>query len=925
MRNRWVRDDRGFSLPELLVVMVLVGVVAALAISAIAWANRSTTTQVRDANLWADMQDASTQLLRDVNDAQAITVAEPNQLTVQVVRDGKCMERAWAADTAQQWLTVTTTFFEQRECNGPSSTRTDRFVGNNAVGTNDVGTHPTLYVAAQTFTYFDTAADAALPDPVEPDRVKRVEWTLQAQIEPDTRVRTLTSGASFTGRGEIATGEGDIVTPLKPLLCLSLRGAGLPGSCDGVAPLVPEATGKVEGKDYPVLQWADPTPTVTSSWTVWRISNPEGVGDGDPGRASWTEAAWIGDPTHTWFVDTSIPDGHTVQYVVRANTATGVGPESNQVVTGRRPAPPTITADGAATSITVDWDRPTGATGYDVFRDGALVRTISSGTTTSWTDTRDYGHAHTYQVVAVNRWENRLTRGGDDARVAAGSSVDATYTGGKRLPSNTTAAFTAPQAPGLTVTPNTSWANVVAWSPAGWTGDGPATVTGEGHRDRGWETRTHRSGDTWANLWTGSGEVPRGTTSKSHTSRTAGATDWYQARTCNTSGCSPWSATRTALQRPPAPTCTTSATTTPTRSMAVTVHPKPIEGTYLRHRLTGGTGSPTGAGEISGTTWTVDRLTHSRTHTFTVASRNASPANGGWSANTTCTGTTATLAVSLGAVTTMPVPTHQAGVTVATTPNPTGSNGVTSTTTLAGVSGAVNGTVRWWSGLTHNRSYVVTSVLSDGWQSVDASRTVSTDRLPAPGRPATPSCSYAAVTTDAPGALTINTVSGSARYRVDGGAWTTGRSWSGLAVGSHQGQVYRLGTSNTDGYNTVWGPDSYVGACPTVTVVQPWITGGATPGAPSGTCAAYLGAGAVRDGLNASVGSTGGTYLGFSITTSVSGSAAADSGSLVSGSQAGGDLRCTFFRAHHIVNSFGFPVGEWVASTLWTMGGGGAV
>src|SRR5665647_3899693 len=125
MLRRWTCNDRGVTLVELMVVMIVMGLLAGVVISAIMWATRTTTAQTRTAELWADMQDASTQLARDVNDASSLTLADANTLTVQVVRDDKCQIRAWVADATTKRLTVTTTFYDQVECSGGSSRTED--------------------------------------------------------------------------------------------------------------------------------------------------------------------------------------------------------------------------------------------------------------------------------------------------------------------------------------------------------------------------------------------------------------------------------------------------------------------------------------------------------------------------------------------------------------------------------------------------------------------------------------------------------------------------------------------------------------------------------------------------------------------------------------------------------------------------------
>lgn len=196
LRQRWTRNDRGVTLVELMVVMIVMGLFAGIVISTIMGATRTITAQTRNAELWADMQDASTQLDRDVHDASSLTLADANTLTVQVVRDDKCQIREWVADTTTWRLVVTTTFFDQVECSGGSTVREDRIIGNNAVGTNAAGSNPTRYLSPVTFAYFDNLSDIPLATPSEPDRVSRISWTLVAEADVGYRDETLTAGAA---------------------------------------------------------------------------------------------------------------------------------------------------------------------------------------------------------------------------------------------------------------------------------------------------------------------------------------------------------------------------------------------------------------------------------------------------------------------------------------------------------------------------------------------------------------------------------------------------------------------------------------------------------------------------------------------------------------------------------------------------------
>lgn len=836
MRND--RTDRGATLVELLVVMIIMGVLSALVVSAVTWSTRITTSQTRDGDLWADVQDASTQLVRDVNDASKIALATDSELTALVVRDDKCEERAWFGDAAAQRLTVTTKFYDQLDCSGPFGTKVTRFIGNNAVGTNLVGTNPTMYTQAATFRYYDTLADSPISQPVEVDRITRVEWTLTAKADEGYRVQKYTSGAAFTGRGAVKSGSGTIANAARPSLCLTLRVSPATSACGGVrvAAAVAAIGTKFDGVSAPILEWTDTsTPGLTQGWTVYRIANPEGTTAGT--GSTWVQATngYIADPSHTYYVDPDLQPGFTAQYVVVAIIPSGVGPTSAQVVAGRRPAAVTVTAGGglttgvAADRIQVTWTAAVGATGYDVFRDGKLADSVRDGATTSWTDkfgadtaaledlwpamaaspvdtsTSGFGHSHVYVVVPTNRWENRLTRSSDDGRLTTGSSSSTSYPGGARLFSASSAAagaFTAPVAPANSATPNIDWSNTVTRSYSSWVGAGPAAKS-SASRDRGFVTESHLTSVGFTALWPEDAAAARG-----DAGRPKGSWTYYQSQVCNEAGCGPFSGPTQALQRPAAPSCTTASATT--RSMWVNTAPVPMtDNAYTAYDVNGGSGNPTNTDALTVTSRVIDQLTHSTPDTFTASAQNGSPANSGWSdASAACTGVTLRLGVAI---------TAQSSNTRTVSASMSTENGSSSSLTLENVRTDYNVGSASWDPLYDGEPYTITARNSDGYNNVVQQNPISTDTVATPGRPATPTCSYASKDLIAPGSYTLDAV--------NRGVYSTGsdRSASGLGTGTYRPWVYSAGTTNSDGYapNDKPGPDSYTDSCASVTVYIP--------------------------------------------------------------------------------------------------------
>lgn len=753
------QHDEGFTLIETLVSIVmlaiLIGIAAGVHHASVARQKEATErTQVA-----TQIDDANGQLLRDVDDAVSIRVADAQHLTVAVVRDGACNVRAYTADPTAGTLSVTTTFYEQEACSGASQDRTKVLM--------------TRYTQAATFTYWGESLAIPIPTPVEDTRnIRRVQWDLASApyVDRDAPAVTLQSSQYYDGTGERSGSGTPDLQAKRPLLTL---------------------TTAIPGVDDPVLTWTDPTPGLTRGWVVTRAREPEG---GKPG--SYLAIGWPDKATLT-FTDPSLQPGERASYVVYAILTDGSnGPSSNSVDTGLRPATPTgVTATGQPTAIKVDWDPTYGATAYDVYRDGVLIANV--GDVTTFTDALTYGHSHNYQVVAVNRWEQRLTVGSEASRVALGDAVDKAYTGGIRMVSPVTAAsgaFTAPAAPTITAVPSVTWTDTVTWTPAGWTGAGPSSKGGVS-RDRGWETQSAGLTGPFTGLWA---ETPGGTTSKVNAGRVPGTTTRYQARSCNASGCGPYSTAATSLQRPPAPTaCTTAAAST--RGMQVTVTPAAMEATATGYQVTGGSGAPVGGAPAAAPIFAIDQLTHSTVHTFTASTQNASPANGGWSDGTTCQGATAVLGV---AITGTNASTRTITASMSTT------NGYSSSLTLEGVRTDNNVGSASWDPLNDGTAFTITARNSDGYNNVVDQRAVATQTLTAPGAP---SCSISGGG-EAPGTAVITASGGSGATSY---GYSPAQSRSGLGVGTYTGSARSV---RSDGHNLAYS--GWVG-CGSVTVTAP--------------------------------------------------------------------------------------------------------
>lgn len=970
------KSDSGVTLPELLVAMIISTVVIAIGVSLLSSTFRvAASTQTR-AELWGSMTSSSVQLIRDVNDGSKIVVSEPQHLAVDVVRDGRCQTRDWLVDGDK--LISTTVFYDAESCTGGS---TERRVESIKGGLSDL-----------TFTYYSTASiNNALPVPVSPGVVNRVGWTMSATPGDNTAVLKLESGAAFTGRGSSTDGVGAVQTPLAPFLSVTTNASG------------------IEGASAPVLSWTDTTPELTQGWAVYRTSYPDGSDAAS--STGWEQVAFLRTanpaPGSMSYTDRTLPRGYTSLYIVRATVPDGYGPSSNQVATGLRPSASAITSDGTPTSIDLSWTAPVGTTGYDIYRteggttsttpvlyrrwDDIKASATKSGTGSAlrwaWTDTLPAGRAHTYSIVPVNRWERVATTTSQTASLPVGEALAKTYAGGTgttqkvaRDFSNTSNNFTAPSAPTIALTANSDWSNTIAYTPAPWSGGGGTTVTAPtraadagAHRDRGWETQQkRRSGDAWSNLWTGGGEVPRGTTSKvaAYTQGAVGGQyRHYQARTMNSSGASAWSGTRDILQRPAAPSCVAMPTGLTTRQITVVGTPAPSDAPRVSSRTynNGGEGVAWYSHEGSETTVSFDRMSHNTVHGFLQKTRNASPANGGWSdPSSKCDARTAELRVWLsdGSSTTRSIAArlHNSGGNSA---NVTVEGFQTQPSNGGGqlhIFGEGN------PGLSHNTSFTLTARLTDGYNDLAYQDTIATRELPAPqlgfDSHATQSIRAWVDCGIAPGCSVIGP---------DGQELGSGTTWSRL----NHNQVHGFRGHSSDGWNDRYtegqartpeltvatptcsvsrdGPYApttirwsssgslsrssvYAGSpgwyeavatatrsdgwnvvqrenrCGTTVEAQPLIHGGASGGTPSSTCTSYIGA---ANGLFMGAGSSpSGTAFGRKLS---------EYGVYRSGAIGTSNLSCTMLRTYELIDVYtGAYRGTWAVSVIWTQGGSGA-
>ncbi|XBH23012.1 hypothetical protein V5R04_07315 [Jonesiaceae bacterium BS-20] len=565
-----------------------------------------------------------------------------------------------------------------------------------------------------------------------------MHWDFRRELPLRKDAMEYSSSAAFQGSGRVTAGKGEAaVAPKSPDLKIITDASD---------------TGVI-GIDAPVLSWTDMSASAVQSWSIYRVVSGEKIAT----SLGWELMTVLvnGDAsalsqTLTW-TDRSLAAGHTAQYVVRANPRTGkIGPSSNQVSSGLRPAVTTgLSVVGGTEQLTVSWASQVGATRYDIYRDGALYQRWSdiaeqvdtSGATMSWVDATGYGHAHTYSVVASNRWELSAVHAqgahGPDAQTLE-PGVGTLLTAGLGAPGKLHArlspapkgGFTAPvtpvlvqmvnKQPGDVTNPSATWdAKIdVTWPKAVWTGqysDAAATATrytlkrgGSVLADRTTDLQVVDNGaprgvqSTWTLVADAGPGLPGAPEAK-------GLLAWPSAPSCVAAAGTPASSSARVTA-----TAGSGQTVAQLRARLGTVGARPGATTY--------TATPRGPGfMVDGSPATFTGLSHGTGHGFRAQAKNGG-GFGPWSStecSTTTTRINATASLKVGNAT-------GGQTTRALTGAVTTTNGGTITRTLTpGASGAgssaTTSNAPVWTTLKHNTAHVLKVTNSDGFNTFTVS------------------------------------------------------------------------------------------------------------------------------------------------------------------------------------------------------------
>ena len=178
-RARVERDERGFSLVELLVVLLLVGIVGTIALNAVVSGMHATEKGNGRVAALADLQKGVERISKEIRVASPIIAASDSEITVQVFREGA--RRTYTYTYGVGGLTETVTRYASEEATAAVVAETDQVL-----------VEDTVAVSAP-FRYFDDAGNELDPDTADIDSVYRVSITVSRSAKRSTEPMSITT------------------------------------------------------------------------------------------------------------------------------------------------------------------------------------------------------------------------------------------------------------------------------------------------------------------------------------------------------------------------------------------------------------------------------------------------------------------------------------------------------------------------------------------------------------------------------------------------------------------------------------------------------------------------------------------------------------------------------------------------------------
>lgn len=310
------RHDHGFTLTEVLVVCVILGIIAAVTAAFFAVQARTTTSTIKTGDQQSTMLDAIARVTRDVSYAQpgGITAATKSAATIQLVRGDKCVATDYAF--ADKKFTSTTRTYNTATCSdslpSPSSTSTKTIV----TGVTNAESRP-VFVYYDKYDKVIPATTALSAESRQGIRRVQVELTAAGGNERKTDLNLKSSAALRASGSAPALPSGDVAdTPSAPVCSVNQTPTG--------------ATTRTG-----TLTWSVAGGVAPERYIVTRADN-SGAND------SFTYTAGT---THT---DPNLSNSRTYTYQVFALSAGGASAGSNLCILAPV-APPTPTINVVAT------------------------------------------------------------------------------------------------------------------------------------------------------------------------------------------------------------------------------------------------------------------------------------------------------------------------------------------------------------------------------------------------------------------------------------------------------------------------------------------------------------------------------------------------------------------------------------------------